>query len=421
MTQNIFQTGMDVASGLQGLQDQKFQSDLVRQQQQDQVMAREAQAQQAQQLNALKQQYADSGDPAVMRQIIMADPEFASSMQTQFGVIDDNSRTQALNQAGVLKQMLEQSPEQAIAYWQENLSQNPAFTGLADNFEGGDFEGALNEIGWGVTALGGQEAYDSMFTGFAGAGEGGSSLFAKIDPSKYTPDSVRAFEQTGQYSALQPLAGSTPDPEYTKELRAELRSGVTKLESDARNLVTNFGKLDNLATEMRSGNRSAVAQGLVALVKMGDPGSVVKEEELRQALGAQAPAAAVADVLRGKGVSDGIINSIVQSIDPLNPDSVNVDQILSTGMAMLQPNVKSLVEAYNTSKGRAQGQLAEGGLLSIFDKGRDEFFSGLSKLKFTPGPIDTPIQETQQKSQFKPINNSTTNADQPTTTNWSDL
>ena len=45
MTQNIFQTGMDVASGLQGLQDQKFQSDLVRQQQQDQVMAQEARAQ----------------------------------------------------------------------------------------------------------------------------------------------------------------------------------------------------------------------------------------------------------------------------------------------------------------------------------------------------------------------------------------
>jgi hypothetical protein len=72
---------------------------------------------------------------------------------------------QAMNQAGALKQMLEQSPDQAMAYWQQNLAQNPAFAGLADNFQAGDFEGALNEIGWGVTALGGQEAYDSLFDG----------------------------------------------------------------------------------------------------------------------------------------------------------------------------------------------------------------------------------------------------------------
>jgi len=170
MTQNLFQTGMDVASGLEGLRrNQQSQNIMANQEMrvQDetayQTGQREASAQAGQALSALKQQYADSGDPAIMRQIIMADPEFASGIQKQFGVIDDNTRDQALNAAASLKQMIETNPQEAMNFWQNNLAQNEAFAGLADNFEAGDIEGAMNEIGWGITALGGQEAYDSVY------------------------------------------------------------------------------------------------------------------------------------------------------------------------------------------------------------------------------------------------------------------
>jgi len=208
------------------------------------------------------------------------------------------------------------------------------------------------------------------------------SAFAKIDPSKYTPESVAAFEQTGRFSELMPVTPEDADPEYIKELRGELRKDVGGLQSQAQTLKTNFGKLQNLAEEMRLGNRSAVAQGLVALVKLGDPGSVVKEEELKQALGAQSPVAAVGDLLRGKGVGEGVTNSIIQSLDPLNPDAVNVDQVLGTAEAMLKPNVDAITTAYTTARNRAGEQLTSGGVRSIFGSERDNLFGELGSLTF---------------------------------------
>lgn len=206
--------------------------------------------------------------------------------------------------------------------------------------------------------------------------------FAKIDPAKFTQESVARAEQSGRYSDLTPIGDPANEPVYIGELRKELRTDVGKLETEAKSLTTNFDKLNNLAAEMRTGkNRSAVAQGLVALVKLGDPGSVVKEEELKQALGAQSPTAAVADLLRDKGTSKGVIDAITQSIDPLNPASVNVDSILATAEAMLRPNADAIASSYQAAKDRS-GQLSEGGRRSIFDESRDKTFGKVSGLTF---------------------------------------
>lgn len=163
MTQNLLQGPAATANTLQGLRMNRNQESQLLEQQQREQEARMAQAQQMENINALKAEYGETGDPAIMRQLIMADPEMSAQIQKQFGAMDDNAKSQSMNQAGALKQMLESNPQEAMVYWESNLSQNPAFAGLADNFQAGDVEGAINEIGWGVTALGGQEAYDSMF------------------------------------------------------------------------------------------------------------------------------------------------------------------------------------------------------------------------------------------------------------------
>ena len=173
MTTNVpLQTAFDTAQQLSGFRQNRQaetaetqQQGIINQENQALLQQREQQAQSAQALGQLKAQYGETGDPEVMRQIIMADPEFSSKIQKQFGAIDQATTTQAMNEAGALKQMLETNPEEAMAYWQQNLAQNQAFAGLADNFQAGDIEGAINEIGWGVTALGGQDAYDALFAG----------------------------------------------------------------------------------------------------------------------------------------------------------------------------------------------------------------------------------------------------------------
>lgn len=216
--------------------------------------------------------------------------------------------------------------------------------------------------------------------------------FAKIDPSKFTQESVAAAEQSGRYSDLVPIGDPSTEPVYIGELRKELRTDVGKLETEARALTTNFNKLNNLAAEMRTGkNRTAVAQGLVALVKLGDPGSVVKEEELKQALGAQSPTAAVADLLRDKGTSKSVIDAITQAIDPLNPASVNVDSILATAEAMLRPNAEAIASSYGAAKERS-GQLSEAGRNTIFDQSRDKTFADVASLTF--GIEQEPVTQT---------------------------
>ena len=234
----------------------------------------------------------------------------------------------------------------------------------------------------GLQGLLGQARDVFIKQGFLKAPAAKSIDFAKIDPAKFTQESVAKAEQSGRYSDLMPIGDPANEPVYIGELRKELRTDVGKLETEAKSLTTNFNKLSNLAAEMRTGkNRSAVAQGLVALVKLGDPGSVVKEEELKQALGAQSPTAAVADLLRDKGTSKGVIDAITQSIDPLNPASVNVDSILATAEAMLRPNADAIASSYEAAKNRS-GQLSEGGRMSIFNDSRDKTFGGVSGLTF---------------------------------------
>lgn len=162
---------------MQGLQAQREQAQMMRQQQ-------EAQAMRDQQLNDLKAQYAETQDPAVLRQIIIQSPDVAAKIQSQFGVIDDQTKNDKLNKAATLKQMIETNPQEAAAFFQQNLADDPAFDRLADNFQTGDMTGALDDISFTVTAIGGQEAYDSLFG-------------QKQDTTTFTKDLMAAGIQPG--------------------------------------------------------------------------------------------------------------------------------------------------------------------------------------------------------------------------------
>jgi hypothetical protein len=163
MTQNLLQGATNTAVGLQGLRQMRNQEQQLLAQQQRQEQERIAQGEAQARINELKAQYGETGDPQVMRQLILADPTIGQEIKTQFDALDTDSKNATLNQAASLKQMLEQNPQQAAVYWEENLSTQPMFAGLADNFQAGDMEGAINEIGWGVTRVGGQQAYDQLF------------------------------------------------------------------------------------------------------------------------------------------------------------------------------------------------------------------------------------------------------------------
>lgn len=213
-----------------------------------------------------------------------------------------------------------------------------------------------------------------------------------IDPTKYTPESVLMYQQSGNLGVLVPIdeEGGENLLNIQKETRGEIRGVVGDLSKEASVLNTNYEKLQNLTDEMRKGNRAAVSQGLVALVKLGDPTSVVREAEMEAALNKQNPVAAITSLLTEKGTNSSVIGSIIQKIDPLNPANINVDDLLSTANAMLAPNIQSIQSRYGEAKLRADENLTPEGIKSIFTGGIDTRVAGLGALV----PKQAPISDT---------------------------
>lgn len=163
MTQNLLTGAANAANTMQGLRLNTNQEQQLMQQQQREEQARQADAQRQQQINELKAQYGETGDQGALRQLMVLDPTIGGELKTQFDALDAESQQKTINEAGALRQGLMTNPEATMQYWQENLSQDPMFAGLADNFEAGDIEGAINEIGTGVFRVAGQETFDKMF------------------------------------------------------------------------------------------------------------------------------------------------------------------------------------------------------------------------------------------------------------------
>ena len=170
----------------QGIINQENQA-LLQQRERD-AQQRQAQQQQAQAIADLKAQYGETGDPEIMRQLIMADATVGADIMKSFGALDTEAQNQTMNNAASLKKMIEDNPQQAAQYWQANLANDPMFAGLADNFQSGDYEGAINEIGYGALRVGGQTVYDAMFGGGAKPFQGNAMTAQMgnilLDPAK---------------------------------------------------------------------------------------------------------------------------------------------------------------------------------------------------------------------------------------------
>jgi asparagine synthetase B (glutamine-hydrolysing) len=187
----------------------------------------------------------------------------------------------------------------------------------------------------------------------------------------FTPRQALEREQAAKLAAQE----AKEIGDIRKETRGSIRKSVGTIAKQASVLDENYGKLNNLVGEIKKGNRSAVSQALVSLVKLGDPGSIVKESEMEAALNAENPIAA----LQSKGVDTSVIDSVLRKIDPLNPESINTDELLATARAQMAANVPSIQGQYEEQKSLASENLTDKGIKSLFPKGLDSRIGALSK------------------------------------------
>lgn len=184
---------------------------------------------------------------------------------------------------------------------------------------------------------------------------------------------------------------SKNDREILKELRGNIRTNVDKIDERATTVMDNFGKIQGLSQEVKNGNRNAAAQLMVALVKLGDPTSVVRDSEMVAALNQKNPVAALLGTMIGSGVSEDVARSIVAKIDPLNPENINVAEVLATADEIVATTIPTIQEDFAIQREMGDKELTSKGRSSIFGERRINKIARLSDLmRPKPKPEDPP-------------------------------
>ena len=104
------------------------------------------------------------------------------------------------------------------------------------------------------------------------------------------------------------------------------------------------------------------------------------------ALNNQSPLAAVTELFTSKGVDEGVTQSVLAKIDPLNPENMDVDSVLDTAQAMVGANIPSIQERYLELTTRGEDNLTPSGYKSIFSNKFQNKVKGLAGLNFGKRP-----------------------------------
>lgn len=168
-----------------------------------------------------------------------------------------------------------------------------------------------------------------------------------------------------EYEAFKKLGAGENLTKIREETRSSIRKEFKLISTAADVLVDNFTKLKNLTVEMKKGNRTAVAQGIVSLVKLNDPNSAVLDSEAKAALNTVTPIASIAKYLSSKGTSDDVIQSILTKVDVLSPDNIKEEDLIATAKAMISANIPTIQSNFSSQQELGIGSLTEAGYKSI--------------------------------------------------------
>ena len=178
--------------------------------------------------------------------------------------------------------------------------------------------------------------------------------------------------------------------EFRKEVRAQIDKSVTEISDEANGLQGNYDTIASLGEEITKGNRQATAQALIALVKLGDPTSTVREGEMVAGLNNQSPAAALMQYFAADGteISEDMQRAVIASLDPLAPGVVNVANLMNTANAIISSKVPPLQTRYAEQQEKADNaELSKRAKRTLFGKGLTNRIAKLSDI--SSGPVST--------------------------------
>ena len=140
-----------------------------------------------------------SGDPRKIREAVIQFPEISKTMTDMFGFTNDQTKQVAKD---TYRKALS-DPQNAAQYLQEGISQVSQFGGRPTTMAA-DFqmfqqnpEAALKNMRVGYAGIASEEEYGAMF----GGGDSGPG-FGKVQPGDFTPASLQAYGQSGDFNDL---------------------------------------------------------------------------------------------------------------------------------------------------------------------------------------------------------------------------
>jgi len=240
--------------------------------------------------------------------------------------------------------------------FQKGLFNMPQAQGLArmmatpgmDKFGGAMLQMMMPQQGDGFTLSPGQTRYDASGrpVAFGRNSSTKEDLFAKINPSDYTPQSVALFQKTGDYSSLSPVTDrGEADKKDNEKFQREntLRDEFSKGASEFVKVSDAYGRIQASVTDPSAAGDMAL---IFNYMKMLDPGSTVREGEYATAQNATGVPGQVQSMynrlLSGERLNPGQRKDFESRSDKLYGSQLK-------GLEQLEGQYKGLAERYQVN------------------------------------------------------------------------
>ena len=184
--------------------------------------------------------------------------------------------------------------------------------------------------------------------------------------------------------------GSTMDPKFLEEERKYAKEAVFSLKKRASSLTSTHGKVMSLIDQMREGkSRAASAVTMQLIARLASPG-IVTEQEAANVAGVASTPVELMNYFIKQGDEESA-ERVRQSIDPLNPELINIDGLDTMANSLIASEAPSILQELDEAKGRARSA-------KISDRAFETNFGNLKSIeglsKFIPQePVKTPAPQ----------------------------
>ena len=196
------------------------------------------------------------------------------------------------------------------------------------------------------------------------AGRATGVLAAPAAPIAVKPGESLYTAATGEFTSV-PVPEGYMDPELRRSELGKIAGTARALNKQVDEVTTAYNKVLGLESQMRNKSRAAINAGIMNVARLISPG-VVTDRDAAALSGAETSVGALFNFLQGKGVD---VDQLVRIVDPANPETFNVDQLMNVAKSVTASSIPSLLTGIQENRVEAvQYQAPQAMMRSLFSE-----------------------------------------------------